>query len=227
MEKQKIYKSKSIGNIMINPGDSSELPDDFLNVAVFVDNAYLIRLKNYFFKKKFRYNLKDFILEIARECSFWVKKILVYDAPPYQSGNPSEEENRKKEKYDKFANFFKKQGIVLREGRTQRLKVNDEFIYRQKGVDMLLGIDAVSVKIDFPDVSGIVLLTGDSDFVPLIEKLGNLDISVYLWTYFDRIRKSPFSKSNHLINSVGDYFKIDRKYFLKAEIKKDGKKNEN
>ena len=107
----------------------------------------------------------------------------------------------------------------MREGRTQRLKIGDKFIYRQKGVDMLLGIDAVSVISDFPDVQGVVLLTGDGDFVPLVEKLKKLNISVFLWTYFDRIRKSPFSKSNYLIKSVTEYFKLTKEDFLRAEIK--------
>lgn len=52
--KQKIYKEKDIKDSVINPGDSSELPDDFLKVVVLIDNAYLIRLKNYFFNNKFK-----------------------------------------------------------------------------------------------------------------------------------------------------------------------------
>ena len=50
-----------------------------------------------------------------------------------------------KEDYDRFVSFFKKEGIVVREGRTQRLKAGKDFIYRQKGVDMLLGIDMIGV----------------------------------------------------------------------------------
>ena len=218
-EKEKIYKSKVLMKDMIIPGDSSELPDDFFKVVVFIDNAYLIRLKNYFFKKKFKYNLKNFILNIARKNNFIVEKIFIYDAPPFQTESPSEMENKKKEYYDRFSVFFKKQGIVLREGRTQRLKVGNKFIYKQKGVDMLLGIDAVSVLNDFQDIKGVVLLTGDSDFVPVVEKLKKQNLGVFLWTYFDRIRESFFSRSNYLIESVTEYCKLTKEDFLEAEIK--------
>ena len=220
MINRKIYKSGRFKGKVINPGDSSELPDDFFKVVIFIDNAYLIRLKNYFFKRKFKYNLNEFILKTAKENNLFVQTIFIYDAPPFQTENPSKEENRKKENYDKFSSIFKKQGIILREGRTQRLRIGDKFIYKQKGVDMLLGIDAVSVKNDFPNIQGIVLLTGDSDFVPLVEKLKKLKMPVFLWTYFDRIRKSPFSKSNFLIQSVGDYYKLTKEDFLDVEVKR-------
>lgn len=213
----KIYKSEKMDINVINPGDSLELPDVF-SVVILIDNAYLIRLKNYFFKRKFKYNLKDFILKIASRNNFSVEQIFVYDAPPFQSENPSNEENKKKENYDKFSFMFRKQGIILREGRTQRLKVGDKFFYKQKGVDMLIGIDAVSIKNDFPKINWIVLLTGDSDFVPVIEKLKKIGIKTFIWTYFDRIRKSPFSKSNYLIKSAERYLKLTKKDFLDVEV---------
>ena len=215
--KRKIYKPENPKINVIIPGDSSELPDDLLKVIVFIDNAYLIRLKNYFFKEKFKYNLKNFILNIAKKNNLFVEKIFIYDAPPFQTRNPSEKENKKKEYYDKFASLFKKQGIVLREGRTQRLRIDDKFIYKQKGVDMLIGIDVVSAKDDFPNIQGIVLLTGDSDFVPLVEKVKKRNLSIFLLTYFDKIRTSSFSKSNHLIRSVTKYFKLTKKDFLEAK----------
>ena len=226
MFKQKVYKSERPKEKVINPGDSSELPDAFFKVAVFIDNAYLIRLKNYFFKRKFKYNLRNFVLNITKKNNFSVEKIFIYDAPPFQTENPSKEENKKKENYDRFSSIFKKQRILLREGRTQRLKVGNKFIYKQKGVDMLLGIDAVSAKNDFPNINRIVLLTGDSDFVPLVEKLKKLNMPVFLWTYFDRIRKSPFSKSNYLIQSVGEYHKLTKEDFLESEIKPDKNKGD-
>ena len=241
--KEKIYKSGEIKSSVILPGDSSELPDVFLKVAVFIDNAYLIRLKNHFFERRFKYNLKSLILKIAEKNNLSVEKIFLYDAPPFQSEIPNEEENKKKENYDKYAIKFKEQGIILREGRTQRLKIDNKFIYvkvsdnhtiygvehfehpknkcqsygvvahcffdKQKGVDMLLGIDAVSIKNEV-SVEGVVLLTGDSDFVPLVYKLKEQDLLVFLWTYFNRDRNSPFSRSNHLIESVSKYVKLTK-----------------
>ena len=50
---------------------------------------------------------------------------------------------------DKFITRFKREGIIVREGRTQRLKIKDSFIYKQKGVDMYLGMDMVSVPFEY------------------------------------------------------------------------------
>jgi uncharacterized LabA/DUF88 family protein len=188
-------------------------------IVVFIDNAFLIRLKSSFFKRKFKYNLKQFIINLARKNNLFVEEIFLYDAPPYQSEIPNEKEKRMKEKYDKYLAIFKNQGIVVREGRTQRLKMNETFVYNQKGVDMIMGIDAISVKEDFRDVRKIILVTGDSDFVPLVKKLKEQKISVFLWTYFNRDRKSPFSKSNELVKSVSDYLKITKADFLEVEEK--------
>lgn len=66
-KEEKIYKFGKVGKGVILPGDSSELPDVFFKVAVFIDNAYLIRLKNHFFEKRFKYNLRSLILKIAEK----------------------------------------------------------------------------------------------------------------------------------------------------------------
>jgi len=211
MAKEKIYKEENVKNNMIPPGDSSELPDVF----VFIDNAYLLRLKNYFFKNKFNYSLKKFISDFAERNNFFVKKIYIYDAPPFQSKEPTEKENKMREDYDRFVNLFRKEGIVVREGRTQRLKAGSSFIYRQKGVDMLLGIDMVSTKTEGVDI--VILLSGDSDFVPVVEKLKLIGVQTVLLTYFERNRKSPFSRSNYLIKSSDKFIKITKEDFERVK----------
>jgi uncharacterized LabA/DUF88 family protein len=216
VEEHKVYKFEKDKKKMIFPGDPSGLPDDFSEIIVFIDNAYLIRLKNYFFEDKFNYSIKNFVNVLSGKNAI-IKKIYLYDAPPFQSKEPDEKENKMKKDYDKFISFFKNEGIVVREGRTQRLKVGNSFIYRQKGVDMLLGIDMVSILKEFPKLKNIVLLSGDSDFVPVVEKLKSFGIKVILWTYFEKNRKSQFSRSNYLIKSADKHIKITKKDFERAE----------
>jgi uncharacterized LabA/DUF88 family protein len=217
-KKRKTYKVEDIGNDKIFPGDQAWSPDDFFKVIVFIDNAYLIRLKKHFFAEGFKFSLKFFVDEIARKKGLVVEKIYLYDAPPFQSGNPTKKEKLMKEIYDEFVNRFRKEEIIVREGRTQRLKIDGSFIYRQKGVDMLLGIDAVGILKEFPEIKDVVFLTGDSDFVPVVEKLDSFGIKVFLWTYFDRNRTSPFSRSNHLIKSVFKYVKLTKEDFLNSKL---------
>jgi uncharacterized LabA/DUF88 family protein len=216
MKKEKIYKENRVSNNKILPGDLPRSPDAFSKIIVFIDNAYLIRLKNYFFKSKIKYDLGYFIKNLSNKNNLIIEKIFLYDAPPYQSGSPGLKEKSMKESYDEFVQRFQKQGIIVREGRTQRLKVGNSFVYKQKGVDMLLGIDAVGVIKDFPYVKKIILLTGDSDFVPVVDKLKSFGFEVVLWTYFNRDRLSPFSRSNYLIQSVSRYLKLTKEDFLEA-----------
>ena len=218
-ENRKIYKEQDSNNNVISPGDLSRLPDDFFEVVVFIDNAYLIRLKNYFFSEKLKYSVRVFIEKIAKRNNYSVKKIYLYDSPPFQSEFPNDFEDKKKKLYDKFVSIFEKEGIVVREGRTQRLKVGENFVYRQKGVDMLLGIDMVGVLLEFPEIENVILLTGDSDFVPVIDKLNQQKINTILCTYFDRERKSPFSRCNELMKSVSKHIKLTKQDFEGAELR--------
>jgi len=220
MTEQKIYKDDKTMESMIIPGDPSGSPDDFVSVVVFIDNAYLLRLRNYFFGQGLKYSIKNFVLNLANKNGCSVEKIFFYDAPPFQSQSPTEDEKKRKESYDKFTSYLRKEGIEIREGRTQRLKIGDEFVFKQKGVDMLLGIDMVGIAKDFSSVKNVILLSGDSDFVPVVEKLKKQKINVILWTYFERKRTSPFSKSNKLIGSVGHYIKITRDDFEISRLKK-------
>lgn len=221
MSDRNIYKVDETEKSMIIPGDPKGSPDDFFSDAIiFVDNSYLLRLKNYLFKEGLKYSIKNFIVLFAKKEKLNVKKIFLYDAPPFQSPFPTEDEKKRKLMYDKVASYLRKDGIELREGRTQRLKAGEKFIFKQKGVDMLLGIDMVSVETDFETIKKVVLLSGDSDFVPVVEKLKKQNIKVELWTYFERKRTSPFSKSNELLKSVDRYVKIKSEDFEGAKISK-------
>jgi len=114
MRKEKIYKGKSFSGGVILPGDPKGLPDDFLRVVVFIDNAYLIRLKNHFFRNSFRYSLEKFVRVLAKKSNLFVEKIFLYDAPPFQSRESNKRENKMRENYDRFVLLFRKEGIVVR-----------------------------------------------------------------------------------------------------------------
>lgn len=217
MENKKVYKGKNSNRNVILPGDLSRLPDDFFKIIVFIDNAYLMRVKKYFFNEGLKYSVRNFVEELAKKSKYIVDKVYLYDAPPFQSKQSSIKEDKKKKLYDKFISRFKKEGIIVREGRTQRLKINGVFVYKQKGVDMFLGIDLVSAPFESEDIKGIVLISGDSDFVPVIKKLKEKGIKTILWTYFDKKRDSPFSRCNELIKVVDICVKLIKEDFEKVK----------
>ena len=116
------------------------------------------------------YKIEKFAQNLANERNLQCKEIYFYTAPPYQSSNPNEEENRRKANYDKFIQKLKevKPSIIVREGRCQKTK--DDF--QQKGVDTLLTMDLLKIA-ERRLTSSIILLTSDTDFVPIIRDLQN------------------------------------------------------
>ena len=103
--------------------------------------------------------------------------------------------------------------ITIREGRCQRIINKNKTEYHQKGVDTLLTMDLMNVPIKYKDIKKIILIACDSDFVPVIKNLDNLGVETILYIYFDRKRKSIFSTSNELIQTVSRYVSITKEDF--------------
>ena len=162
----------------------------------------------------FKYDLLKFSKLLCGKHDFIFKHLFFYNAPPYQRTKPSESERMRKTEYDSFVGKLNRfDEVTIREGRCQRLRENGGFVYKQKGVDTLLTMDLMDVPIEHPKVNKIILIASDSDFVPVIERLKKLGIDVILYTYFERNRKSNFSRSNELIKSVTEYVKLAKEDF--------------
>jgi uncharacterized LabA/DUF88 family protein len=180
-------------------------------VLLFIDAGFLSKLSKYFGEGEYiNFKIKDFVNNLSKKYSFEFKNVFYYTAPPFQSNNPSKSEMGRKERYDKFKSFLIKDGFLVREGRVQRLKINNSFEYKQKGVDTLLAIDLSHIKEDNPDIKKIILVSSDTDFVPVIEDIKRRGIEVILFTYFDRKRGSLFSLSNHLLMCCSKYIKLKK-----------------
>jgi uncharacterized LabA/DUF88 family protein len=182
------------------------------STIVFIDAGYLSFISRYFGKgKPVRYKMENFATNLAKSKGFECKKIYFYTAPPYQSSKPTQEENKRKANYDKFIDKLRntKPQIIIKEGRCQ--KIGDT--YQQKGVDTLITLDLSRIP-KKEGVSEIILLTSDTDFVPIIKDLNEDGIEVILAYFTDRRRKSAFSLSNHLWKVCKNKILIKKEYFL-------------
>lgn len=189
------------------------------DTLVFVDNGFfkLVKkeLENKHKKKK---KLLQTFRNICKKEDLNLKHLFFYYSPPYQSGKPSEKEKKLTRDYENLKKMIKnKKWATFREGRCQRLKINQEFTYSQKGVDILLTIDLMRFTKKFPTINKIILIICDSDFVPAINQLKEENIEVILYTYFDRKRDSPFSRYNELLSSSSRWEKLDQNYFENSE----------
>lgn len=223
-KKEKIYKMKKTSNINMLPSDPSGSLDESLfseDTLVFIDAGFLSKLSNHFGKGKYLvYDIIEFSKNLSKKEKKNCKKIFYYTAPPFQSNNLAELEMKKKENYDKFIKKLIDKSVFVREGRCQRLKLDGNFIYKQKAVDILVTIDLMNVLINFKKIKKIILIASDSDFVPVIENLNENGVKTILYTYYNKKRDTNFSRSNDLIKSVHKYVLLSKKDFDNVPLNK-------
>ncbi len=195
---------------------------------VFTDAGFLSKLSKHFGNGKYLvYNLIDFSKRLSKKQDLFCKKTFYYTSPPFIPNKPSEVEIKKKKDYDNFiSRISENKDFIVREGRCQRLRINNQFEYSQKGVDALVVMDMMDAPVYYPNIKKIILIASDSDFVPIIKNLGKKGIKTILYTYYEKNRKSIFSTSNELIKSVYKYVLLKRDDFtscplIKIKIKKD------
>jgi uncharacterized LabA/DUF88 family protein len=167
----------------------------------------------------FKYDLLKFSKLLTGKQNLIFNHLFFYNSPPFQSPSPTKEEKKRKEDYDSFiAKLDQNENVTIREGRCQRLKIDGEYKYKQKGVDTLITMDLMDTPIENPKIKTIILIASDSDFVPVIERLKRLGIKVILYTYFERNRNSKFSTSNKLLSSVNRYVKLTKQDFQECKF---------
>ena len=185
-------------------------------VLIFIDAGFLSKVSKHFGGGiPLKYDILKFAKNIAGKEGLIFEQLFYYTSPPFQSNNPPKQERERKERYDRFIKKLRAlQEITIQEGRCQRIKVDGNFVYNQKGVDTLLTMDLMDVPLDHSKIKEIILIASDSDFVPVIERLKKHGIKVILYTYFDRKRNSAFSTSNKLLGSVSRYVQITGQDFI-------------
>ena len=193
-------------------------------VLVFFDAGFLYKVNKVVGNGVYlKFDIYKFSVKISQEQNLFLKHIFYYNAPPHKS------DQIKLSKYEKFVNnYFKnKKMFTLREGRLQRLKLKSkcnkcgnleqQYTYTQKGVDTLLTMDLMNFNYVYSKIKKIILITSDSDFVPIIEYLKSIGIEVILYTFFGRNRKSFFSnKSPELLRAVSKYVLVEKKHFINS-----------
>ena len=185
------------------------------NTLVFVDNGFFKLVKNNFEKSSSRRKkLLQTFRSIVKKENLNLEHLFFYHAPPYQSKDLTDKENKLKRDYDLIKKMIsRKKWATFREGRCQRLKIDGNYKYSQKGVDILLVIDLMRFDISFPNIKKIILIACDSDFVPAIKQLRKENIEVILYTYFDRNRGSKFSRYNELLENCSRWVKLKSEDF--------------
>jgi uncharacterized LabA/DUF88 family protein len=182
---------------------------------VFIDAGFLSKLSKHLGAGYYlKYNLFSFCKNLTGKEGLVFKGLNFYNAPPYQSQPPTKDERKRKENYDSFMDkLSRNRNVTIRQGRCRKLKENGKIKFSQKGVDTLLTMDLMELSMNKEKIKTVILIASDTDFVPIVKHLRQTGIRIVLYTYFERDRKSKFSTSNYLLQSVSNYKLLDKACF--------------
>jgi uncharacterized LabA/DUF88 family protein len=184
----------------------TEKQDD---VIVFIDNGYLKKVSARFKSQNvFNCDIKKFAINLSKEQKLFCKKIYFYDAPPF------EDNKTKSKRYVEYTRNLKTRGIIVKEGRCQKIlidKARQIYTYKQKGVDAHITMDLLTCAFE-KKANNFILITADTDFVPVIEKVKESKIKVILYCLKNKNRN--FFLSNHLLDACNFVGLIKKEHFL-------------
>jgi uncharacterized LabA/DUF88 family protein len=106
-----------------------------------------------------------------------------YNCPPYVAPSPTPEETRRASKAHSFYDALNRlPRFQVRLGRLEFRgnKADGSPIFVQKRVDALLSVDMVQLGLT-RQIGKVILLAGDSDFLPAIEAVKAAGVLVELW----------------------------------------------
>ena len=176
--------------------------------AVFIDGGYLEKVLQY---EHARAKVNFQLLVKAMVRGGRLLRAYYYNCPPYQSNPPTDEERRRFRAWRGFENalrdipkFDVRMGKLVFRG----MSADGKPIFQQKRVDLMLGVD-MALLAGKGRLAEVVLLSGDSDFVPAIEAVKKEGILTALW--HGSIRPN-FGPSRELLQSC------DEQYELTADI---------
>ncbi len=144
--------------------------------AVFIDGGYLNEVMKDYPAKQL--NFEKFSLELCQKELF---RTYYYHSLPFEPVNPTFEEHDKIHKANKFYTILRHiPRYEVRLGKLICIKENNIVSFAQKQVDILFAIDLLSLAIK-GKITKAILVTGDSDFVPVVKIAKDEGISVCLF----------------------------------------------
>lgn len=150
-----------------------------MKAAIFIDGACLERILKYEFElAQIEYDKLSSIMAGGRE----ILRSYYYDCLPYQSSPPTEEEKERFSNKQRFFTYLERlPRYTVRLGKlAYRGTVRRKKKFEQKGIDTLLCVDMVNLATTH-QISDVILLAGDSDYIPGIKIAKEHGVSVILY----------------------------------------------
>ncbi len=180
---------------------------------VFIDNSYLDKISMELGGgKRLNFDINQFAHTISHFQKLWCIKTYLYTAPPYRDDkNPTEDQKRREERYNKFKIYCQRiKNFIIKEGDIKKAKA-----YKQKGVYAKLKEDLHNLS-SSKEVNEIILVSANDHLVQVISELKDNGISTILFYY--NSKNSKFYKPNPLIKTCSKSICIEKKYFDKSKL---------
>lgn len=127
---------------------------------------------------------------IASKCKNDLIRTYYYDCPPYVSPQPTPEEKSRQERFDRYHyNLKQLDKFEVRLGSLRKYYNEDRtHNFEQKGVDVKIAIDALRLCLK-GKISRAIFVTGDSDFVPVVEAIKDEGVEVFLFYHDSSVHR--------------------------------------
>ncbi len=182
-----------------------------MRAAIFIDGGYFLsHMKKNDITPKYE-ELADYLLKpLRKSVPLDLLRCYFYYCAPWMSLEPTENEKRRMEEHEEFAKEISSQERwAVRLGKLQRRRDGNKEYFEQKRVDVLLSVDMVRHSAS-GHIQHVIVVAGDSDFIPAIEATKESGATVTLW-YGDKntIHKDLLSLAD--ITHQFDWKKLPKK----------------
>lgn len=182
--------------------------------ALFIDNSnFYHSLKD---ERRLPFPPADYdkLFAELKDLGFMLNKIFLYDAVKDISKEPHQYASQQKF-HEGIRNLASKWPVEIKTRKLKYRKAGKKFSKEEKGVDVLLVIDAIRVAMT-KKIKSIIILSGDADFVPAVKfiedelkvKVVNLHLyagsSTELRTSCKRHILIDFERNNILLKTNGN-----------------------
>jgi len=153
-----------------------------LRAAIFIDGAYFLSfMKKHEIAPKYE-DIADYLLKPLRKTvPLDMLRCYFYYCAPWMSLEPTDSEKRRMEEHNAFMSEIG--GLdrwSVRLGKLQKRWDGYKEYFEQKRVDVLLSVDMVRHSAS-GHIQHVVVVAGDSDFIPAIEATKESGATVTLW----------------------------------------------
>ncbi len=178
---------------------------------VYIDGDFFDRVK-YSLIGNSKVNIRTFAEGFARKIDCDVRRVYYFHALPYMSAESTTEEKEAYNGKQKFFDALRRNRIEVRLGHViKNIDINpNRPDFQQKGVDIYLAIETLTDAFN-RNMDELILISGDDDFVPLMERIKMLGIMV-------KVSQPPVGSAGHrlgikLKTMVDDCIELTKKDF--------------